>query len=83
MTIALLLLINKMVATNSEGRRRAVREASGLNFKLLNMKLVNDSEEEIYFWEANIFSLSQEITLILWNPNIRYCIQNCRHLSLS
>ena len=49
MTIALLLLINKMVGTNSDGRRRAVRDVSGLNFKLLNMKLVNDSEEESYF----------------------------------
>jgi hypothetical protein len=49
MTIALLLLINKIVAPNSEGRTRAVRDASGLNFKLLNMKLFSNSEEESYF----------------------------------
>jgi hypothetical protein len=28
-------------------------------------------------WEANRFAASQEIPLILWNPNVNYHIQKC------
>jgi hypothetical protein len=27
-------------------------------------------------WEANSHSASQEISHILWNPNIQYCVNN-------
>jgi hypothetical protein len=30
------------------------------------------------FRDSNLFSASQEIPRILWNPNVHYCIQNCR-----
>jgi hypothetical protein len=31
-------------------------------------------------WGANIFSCSQEISRILWNPKLYYCVQNSRPL---
>jgi len=34
----------------------------------------NCSMEQSPPWEANRFSASQEIPLILWNPNVYYCI---------
>ena len=49
MTIALLLVINKIVVPNSEGQTGAVKDVGALNFKLLNMKFVNNSEDESYF----------------------------------
>ena len=36
--------------------------------------LLTYSMERSHFWEANRFSASQEISRIVWNPKIRYCI---------
>ena len=37
----------------------------------------NNSKQHSPSWEAEKFSDSQEITRILWNPKIHYCIQKC------
>jgi hypothetical protein len=47
--MTLLILINKIVAPFSEAQTRALGIVSGLNFKLLYMKLVNNSIEEVIF----------------------------------
>ena len=39
--------------------------------------LLTHSMEQSPFWEANRFSASQEISRILWNPKVRYCIHKC------
>jgi hypothetical protein len=41
------------------------------------------SKEQSSSWEANRFSASQEITHILWNLKVHYCMHKWRHLSLS
>jgi len=34
-------------------------------------------------WEANSHSAAQEITRLLWNPRIHYCVPRTSHWSLS
>jgi len=33
--------------------------------------------EQSFYWEANIFSASQEIPNILWNTKFHYCVYKC------
>ena len=33
--------------------------------------------QQSFYWEANLFSASQETHRVLWNPNIHYRIHNC------
>jgi len=39
--------------------------------------LLTYSVEQSPSWEANHFSASQEIPLILWNPNVHYYVHKC------
>ena len=41
------------------------------------MYLLTYSTEQRPSWEANRFSASQEISRILWNPKVHYCIHKC------
>ena len=43
----------------------------------LAIYLLTYSMEHSPSWEANLFSASQEIPRILWNPNVHYRIHNC------
>jgi len=39
--------------------------------------LLTDSTEQSPYWEANRFSVSQEIPRILWNPKVHYRVHKC------
>jgi hypothetical protein len=57
-----------------------------LRWEFMNMPIyyiVTYSMEQSPSWEANRNVASQEISRILWNPNVHYRIHKARHLSLS
>ena len=43
----------------------------------LNTYLLAHSMEQSTSWEADLFSASQEIPCILWNPKVHYRIYKC------
>ena len=46
-------------------------------FRVANTYLLSYSIEQTPSWEANWFSATQEISNILWNPKVYYCIYTC------
>jgi len=45
--------------------------------KISTYMILTYSMQQSPSWEANWFSVSQEILHILWNPRVHYCIYKC------
>jgi len=50
---------------------------NGISRNFLLSYLLTHSRQHSPSWEANKFSVSQEIPRILWNPEVRYRIHKC------
>jgi hypothetical protein len=59
-----------------------IKLAAACNKKKRLINLLTYSKEQSPSWEANHFSVSQEIPRILWNPKVHYRTPCARHLSL-
>ena len=59
------------------GGRRSRSGRFGKDLNVLNFCVFTYSMEQSPSWEANRFSVSQEIPCILWNPKVHYRIHKC------